>query len=327
MRVTAKKTNGVTSTQATNAALARFRRTSIAMPTAAASSTTTRAGVQPTVKSPATRARYFRIENGLPELRAAAADADVEPAREHGVAPPERNGEHRDDHERRHGFAESSCVEHVQTLRREHERAVRVRRDAREDRQPPENPAPPVAPFDRAEKCEVRQRGREQEDRVHAPVDAVEQEHPARHDERGRDERDPSVSDPRDEHGNQGDARDGEQRRDEPQLDEPAAGMRDRPREEEVQRRAAALAEHGPDELADRAAAREERESLVLVRRPDGQPCEEKSRGDCRETRDADSPQRVGRGGECERTRALGRRLRGVAHLGIIRKRPGTLVA
>ena len=135
------------------------------------------------------------------------------------------------------------------------------------------------------------------------------------------------VGETRDEKGDQRDARDREHRRDEAELDEPPARVRDHPREQKVQRRTAAFAENCADELADGAAAREERERLVLVRRPDCQPCEEKRRGDCRKPGDADAPQRVGRHGECERARALGRRRSGVAHFAIIRKRPGTLVA
>ena len=120
---------------------------------------------------------------------------------------------------------------------------------------PQSDPAPAVAPLDRDEQRDVRERRREEEERVHPPVDAVEEEHPARHDDRRRDERDDTVGQARDEHGDQRHARDCEERRDEPQLHQPAAGVRDRPREEEVERRAAALAEHGPEELADRRAA------------------------------------------------------------------------
>ena len=122
-------------------------------------------------------------------------------------------------------------------------------------------------------------------------------------------------------------ARDREERRDEAQLDEAAARVRDHPREQEVERRAAALAEHGADQLAERAAAREEGERLVLVWRPHRQPGEEEGRRDRREPADTGAPQRVGRSGECKGTRAPGRRRCGVAHLGIIGNRPGTLLA
>ena len=51
--------------------------------------------------------------------------------------------------------------------------------------------------------------------------------------------------------------------------------MRDRPREQEVQRRAAALLEHDLEQLVERVAADEERQRLVLVRRPGEQLVEE----------------------------------------------------
>ena len=51
--------------------------------------------------------------------------------------------------------------------------------------------------------------------------------------------------------------------------------MRDRPGEEEVERRAAAVACHVLDDAGQRVAADEERERLVLVRRPRHQLVEE----------------------------------------------------
>ena len=55
--------------------------------------------------------------------------------------------------------------------------------------------------------------------------------------------------------------------------------MRDRPREQEVERGAAALLEHDLEELAERVAADEERQRLVLVRRPGEQLVEEEGGG------------------------------------------------
>ena len=82
------------------------------------------------------------------------------------------------------------------------------------------------------------------------------------------------------EHGNDGHARDGEDRRDEPQrrrgLLRACATIQ---REHEVERRAAALAEHGAEHAVERLPADEERERLVLVRRP-GRERHEKERGD-----------------------------------------------
>ena len=72
-----------------------------------------------------------------------------------------------------------------------------------------------------------------------------------------------------------GTRRDREQRREEPQADETAAEVRDDPREQEVERRAAALGLNGLEQAAQRLAADEERERLVLVRRPGGQTREQ----------------------------------------------------
>ena len=53
--------------------------------------------------------------------------------------------------------------------------------------------------------------------------------------------------------------------------------MRDRPREQEVERRAAAFLEHDLEELVERMAADEEGERLVLVRRPRHQLVEQEA--------------------------------------------------
>ena len=49
---------------------------------------------------------------------------------------------------------------------------------------------------------------------------------------------------------------------------QPAAGVGDEPGEQEVERRAAALPEHDVEQVAERLAADEQRQRLVLVRRP-----------------------------------------------------------
>jgi hypothetical protein len=51
--------------------------------------------------------------------------------------------------------------------------------------------------------------------------------------------------------------------------------MSDDPSEEKVERRTAPLGLHGREEVAERLAADEERERLVLVRRPGRQPREQ----------------------------------------------------
>jgi hypothetical protein len=55
--------------------------------------------------------------------------------------------------------------------------------------------------------------------------------------------------------------------------------VRHDPGDEEVQRRAAPLLEHDLEELAERVPADEERQRLVLVRRPREQLVEEEGRG------------------------------------------------
>ena len=66
-----------------------------------------------------------------------------------------------------------------------------------------------------------------------------------------------------------------EDRRHEPQPDETASRVRDDPGEQEVERRAAALVEHRVEEARNRLPADEQRQRLVLVRRPGGQLHEE----------------------------------------------------
>ena len=61
-----------------------------------------------------------------------------------------------------------------------------------------------------------------------------------------------------------------------PQRAEPAARVRDRPGEDEVQRRAAPLVEDRAEHPVERIPADEQRERLVLVGRPGGEAKGEK---------------------------------------------------
>ena len=133
------------------------------------------------------------------ELLAARAHADVEPAREHEIREPERNPQHADDGEGRDRLAEPIAPrdQHEHTLRRQHDRPVRVRRDGCEDRQRPERPGATIAPLDGAQERQVREGARKEEEAVHPPVDAVEEERPARRHEHRRDERLPPAGQPR----------------------------------------------------------------------------------------------------------------------------------
>ena len=195
-----KNRKGVTSTQPTSAALARLRRTSSASPARAASSTTMRAGVQPTVKS---RRRARGTSGSRTGCRASfrrrrRRRRSGRPARcrfsrtESRAAPTVANAGMR--------LARTPRVQHVETLRPSTSApygcvAMHARIASPQRIQPRRSRRSSAL-----EQREVRQRRREQEDRVHAPVDAVEEEHPARHDDRRRDERDRPVGEARDEH-------------------------------------------------------------------------------------------------------------------------------
>ena len=228
---------------------------------------------------PCDRAQVAEHRQRPPQLRAARPDADVEPAGEHEVRPPERDGQYRHGHEGTHGVAQVPLArEHVDALRRQDERAVRVRGDREQHREAPERPAAPAAMLGRREKREVRQAAREEEEAVHAPVDAVEQHHPTRGRERGRRQPGRAAGEPVRDRGDQRDAPDREHGGDEPQPDEAAAGVGDDPGEQEVERRAAALVQHRREEVAEVLPADEEHERLVLVRWPRGEVDEHEHR-------------------------------------------------
>ena len=212
------------------------------------------------------------------ELLAARAHPDVEPAREHEIREPERNPQHADDGEGRDRLAEPIAPrdQHEHTLRRQHDRPVRVRRDGCEDRQRPERPGATIPPLDGAQERQVREGARKEEEAVHPSVDAVEEERPARRHEHRRDERLPPAGQPRAESGDDREAGDREGGGEDAQPLEPEPEVRDRPGEQEVERRAAALLEHDLEELVERVAADEEGQGLVLVRRPGEELVEEK---------------------------------------------------
>jgi hypothetical protein len=96
----------------------------------------------------------------------------------------------------------------------------------------------------------------------------VEQEDPARTGEHTRGQRRRAPGEPVPEDRDRRDAEGGEQRGEEPHRVQSTARMRDRPREQEVQRSAAALAQDDVDDGAEAVTSHEERERLVLVRRP-----------------------------------------------------------
>ena len=206
------------------------------------------------------------------ELLPARPDADVEASCEDEVAVPEGRPEkgHRADRQQR--ISRARAREDIDHLRGQDERPVGMRRDRQEHRQRPESPAPSTSSRHCVEAGQVRHRAGQQEQAVHPPVDPVEEEHPAGGDESGRDQcRDRACDSPRQERDD-GHGRDREERREEPQPDEPAAEVHDEPGEEEVQRRPAALGLHRVKEPAERVPSDEERQRLVLVRGPGGEP-------------------------------------------------------
>jgi hypothetical protein len=218
--------------------------------------------------------------HGPAELLAVAADSDVETSSEHDVGAPEGDAGDADRGEGDRGVPQRATPDQqrVEALGREHEDAVGVRRDGRENRHGPEGPRAPIAAVERAQEQQVREGAREQEQAVHPPVDAMEEQHPAgRRDRRGR-ERGRSVGQARAEERHQRNARDREHRGEKPQRDEAAATVGDDRREQEMERRAAPLAEHGVEESADGRASDEQRERLVLVGGPRRQLREQERR-------------------------------------------------
>ena len=135
------------------------------------------------------------------KLLAVSADADVEPSREHEVGEPERDAEHGDGAEgpERTPQALPARDQDVHALRRKHERAVRMCRDRRQDRGRPEPPRAPPASVQRVQEGEVRERARAEEEAVHAPVDAVEEEDPAGRDEQRAEQRLHTAREPREQ--------------------------------------------------------------------------------------------------------------------------------
>src|SRR5919108_4780668 len=112
-------------------------------------------------------------------------------------------------------------------------------RDRREDGERPPGP-PAAAALERALEREVRERAREEEQGVHPPVHAVEEEHPAPGGERGGGEPGGPPTEARPERPDDRDAGDGKERREKTKRGEPAAQVRDEEGEHEVERRAAA---------------------------------------------------------------------------------------
>ncbi len=154
-----------------------------------------------------------------------------------------------------------------------------------------EHPERPPGLASAVEGREQRERAREraeQEEAVHPPVDAVEEEHPARGEQHGRDQGDGRPGEPAAEHGDERQARERERRRGETQAAEAEAEVGDSPCDEEVERSSSAIPGHVLDHAGDRVPTDEERERLVLVRRPGHQLVEEEGGGRERDSGNSD---------------------------------------
>ena len=116
----------------------------------------------------------------------------------------------------------------------------------------------------------------------------MEEEQPARRHEHRCDEADARPTEAAAKRGDEREARDRERGGQEPKPAEPGTEVRDGPGEQEVQRRAASVARHVLDDAGERVAADEEREGLVLVRRPGHQLVEQERAGRERDACDAD---------------------------------------
>ena len=136
---------------------------------------------------------------------------------------------------------------------------------------PPEREPAPPATVERRQQREEREQAREEEQAVHPPVDPVEHQHPASRGEGSRDDARQPVCEPRTQKCDQRNARHREHKRDDAEPRQPAAEVHDQPRETEVERGSAAFCDDRVQHVAERAAADEERERLVLVGRPGAQ--------------------------------------------------------
>ena len=195
--------------------------------------------------------------------------------------------------------------EHVRRLAAEQEHAVRVRRDGEQRREHPERPAPRArrgrAPraaractraSRRGRGCTSARRRRGRGTASSRRTSTVATSATRR------------PGEPAAEHRDERQARERERRRGETQAAEAEAEVRDGPRDEEVQRRAAAVAGHVLDDAGERVATDEERERLVLVRRPGHQLVEEEGGRRERHAGDSEPEPALGDPGARRRARA-----------------------
>ncbi len=160
----------------------------------------------------------------------------------------------------------------------EQEDAVGVGCDRQQRREDPERPASAAAALERLQQCERAGERAEEKEAVHAAVDPVEQEQPAGREERRRDERDARSGEAPAEQGDERQAPEREHRGGDAQAAESEPEVCDGPRDEEVQRCAAAVPRDVLDDAWEGVSADEQCKRLVLVRRPRHELVEEERR-------------------------------------------------
>ena len=178
---------------------ARSRLAPSTSPTSARTSTTTSTGQRPVLKSPAVCHRYVTIAHGPPSFAPRPpTPTSKRPARTRSVS---QNGVPTTSHGARTRSPPAGAGRGARRARTRPAPRARARRTgARRRRAGSRAPTRPTscqrAAVERAQEEHEREQREEQEEAVHPRVDAVEEEHPAAGDERGRDQRRPAVGEP-----------------------------------------------------------------------------------------------------------------------------------
>src|SRR5207253_9560337 len=95
------------------------------------------------------------------------------------IRPPEGSRQSGDDRERRQrGTAVFAAQHDIEHLRSDDEHGVGMTRKGREQRDSPKREPTATPAFERVEQRDERERAREEEERVHTPVEPVKQKHP-----------------------------------------------------------------------------------------------------------------------------------------------------
>ena len=175
-------TSGTTTTSATSTAPRGFRRASAEEADEREEQDDVITGVQPAVKSPATISRRYAIDAGLPRARRRRRRRRRRTGRR-ARDPCARTGSRAtsDGREREHRLTRSGArVSDARTRPARRARARRTGAPRRTSRsRAPTAPTRAAAALGRVEQREERERAREEEEAVHPPVDAVEEQHPA----------------------------------------------------------------------------------------------------------------------------------------------------